>query len=465
MAIVDRGTLHIEGYYDGVLETGDYAVYEGRVYSTKPPGSAFLGVPVYWGLNQALARGPLATVMETLQGNHALAGTLRQGGTGLEDGKVHAVMTLYLVTLVTVSVPSALLGVVLYRLAGHLVPASAPRVWAVLAYGLGSSAFPYSGAFYGHQMVAVMLFGAFALAHGMGTSTRPGLRALAVGALLGYAVITEHPAALIAAPVMVYLFLRLPDRRHIGLALLGGLLPGVLWMGYNMAVFGRPIAFAYEYEPLFHDVNTEGFFSLSYPRAEALWGITFGSYRGLFFLSPVLLFALAGLVPMARQRTWRAEFWLCLWAVGSFMLFNGSSVMWQGGHGVGPRYLVPMLPFMVLPLALAAAQWARMGWVRGALAVATVWSFTAVWAQTLGGQNYPDYTLNPLFRYSLPRLLAGDVARNLGMGLGLTGWLSLAPLLLALALLVGLLSLWAAESRDSVARPALAGADPGVPRA
>jgi hypothetical protein len=58
-------------------------------------------------------------------------------------------------------------------------------------------------------------------------------------------------------------------------------------------------------------------------------------------------------------------------------------------------------------------------------------SILNVWSLTLGGQYYaPDTILNPLIKYSWPRLLAGDVARNWGMILGLRGVVSVLPLLM-----------------------------------
>ncbi|RMF41200.1 MAG: hypothetical protein D6755_12845, partial [Anaerolineae bacterium] len=45
----------------------------------------------------------------------------------------------------------------------------------------------------------------------------------------------------------------------------------------------------------------------------------------------------------------------------------------------------------------------------------------------------PDWTPNPLFNYSLPYWREGNIARNLGMALGLKGISSLLPLLMILA--------------------------------
>src|SRR5512145_3109553 len=44
MAIVDQGTFVIDDYYEN---TGDYALYQGKHYSDKAPGTSFLGVPFY----------------------------------------------------------------------------------------------------------------------------------------------------------------------------------------------------------------------------------------------------------------------------------------------------------------------------------------------------------------------------------------------------------------------------------
>lgn len=428
MAIVDQRTLYIDDYYDGHTATGDYAEFGGRIYSTKAPGTAFLGVPVYWAF-QKVARGNVVKwALGLLRANEAIDSTLRAAGSGLLPEKLHAALALYVVTFCAVSIPSALLGVLVYRFAGHFVVSQLPRVWAVLVWGLATNAFPYAGSFYGHQIVALLLFAAFFLAFLIGCGRiRPAL-ALVVGVALGYAVITEYPTALIAGAVFVYLCQRLSQKRWIGLAVLGGSLPGFLWIGYNQAIFRKPIAFGYEHATLFRDVNTAGFFSLVYPQLEALWGITFGSFRGLFFLSPVLLLAFPGFCRLACCRAWREEFLLSVWAVLIFLLFNGSSVMWQGGFAVGPRYLVPMLPFLVLPMASFVERWGRSRWVRALVAALSTWSLLAVWAETLGGQHFPDFTRNPLFRYSLPSLLDGDLARNLGTVCELSGWASVVPL-------------------------------------
>jgi hypothetical protein len=132
------------------------------------------------------------------------------------------------------------------------------------------------------------------------------------------------------------------------------------------------------------------------------------------------------------------------------MLFNSSSVMWSGGFSLGPRYLLPMLPWLALPLALALARCWPYAAGRGLIAILLGWSIFAVWAETLAGQSFPGYERDPLWSMALPSLAAGEVARNWGTLLGLPGLWSLLPLLVLVGLLLsrlaGPLSAWPGRS-------------------
>ncbi len=437
MAIVDEGTLSIDHYYQN---TGDYAAFNGHYYSDKAPGSAFLGVPVYAAIRPILHSAPVQQVMNRLAQTDAFGATLKKEGTGLLTDKIYFAIVLYILTIITVSIPSALLGVLIYKFLGIFTERGAWRVAAALLYGLATNAFPYSGAFLSHQMVAFLLFGAFYLAYLIGQGRASVYWTFLVGLMLGYSVITEYPTALIAAAVFGYVWLILPDRRWMAALVAGGLPPGLLIMAYDWAIFRNVLPVGYMHSEMYTDIHSQGFISLVGPSAEALWGITFGSYRGLFFIAPILLLAVPGFVTWWRQGKYRREWGVCLWAVVSFILFNGSSVMWQGGYSIGPRYLVPMVPFMAVAMGACLIRWGDRRWVKLPAIVLGAWSVAAVWAETLGGQSFPDWTPDPLFNYSIPNLMAGDVARNLGMALGQSHFASLVPLAVILA---GLAALWA----------------------
>jgi hypothetical protein len=52
-----------------------------------------------------------------------------------------------------------------------------------------------------------------------------------------------------------------------------------------------------------------------------------------------------------------------------------------------------------------------------------------VWAASISGQDFAPITIaNPLTDFFWPKLVAGDITRNLGMVVGLSSWYSLLPL-------------------------------------
>src|SRR5690606_36532602 len=87
----------------------------------------------------------------------------------------------------------------------------------------------------------------------------------------------------------------------------GGLLPLVLLVVYDLVAFGTPIPVGYSHSALWQDQHHTGFMSISYPHFEALWGLTFGSFRGLFVRAPWLLLALPGALLWWREGQHRAE--------------------------------------------------------------------------------------------------------------------------------------------------------------
>jgi len=431
LAIVDKGTLCIDDYYQN---TGDYALFEGHYYSDKAPGTSFLGVPVYWVFKQLVGLGAIEKLVDRLETNPAMTNTLVKDGTGLQSGKVRFALAMTFVTFFVVAVPSAFLGVLLYWWTKYVTNRYLYRLSVPIIYGLLTNAFPYSNMFFGHQIVAILLFAAFLILFRIEQREMSSVWLLLVGFMLGYALITEYPTALIAVGLCIYALLAVPNKRWLSGMVLTGFLPGIPLMVYNYMIFRTPMPVGYQYSELYTEQHSSGFLSLSRPHLDALWGITFGSYRGLFFISPVLLLALAGFVVWYHRRVFRRAWWICLYVVIGFFVFNGSSIMWQGGWSIGPRYLLPMLPFLAMGLVYFFDAWGERLWARVVTLILATWSFFAVWAETLGGQHFPDWTPNPLFNYSLPLWAAGDIARNAGMVVKLSGWASLLPLLVGLGI-------------------------------
>jgi hypothetical protein len=347
------------------------------------------------------------------------------------------------------------MGVLLAKIVERSTGCRTAAILSALIVGLATPIFTYSQAFYGHIPAAACVVGALALLV-LTEGPVSDQRLFGVGLLLGTAVLVEYPAALAGLPVAV-LALVVARWRAAILGVLGASAPLALLAIYDLVAFGTPMPVGYEHSTLWQDQHQTGFLSLTSPSVDALWGLTGGQFRGLFVVAPVLLLALPGVVIGLRTRATRR---LTLTACASFvamLLFAGSSVMWWGGFAVGPRYVLPAVPLLAIPLGCCIA-WANRLQPAGRLAglglvvFLGVVSATLTWGLTLARQGYPPDTIpQPISQYMWPALREGDVARNLGMAVGLDGLLSLAPLVLILVLGVGVVGLGRLRSREATA--------------
>jgi len=437
-AVVEDGTFQIDPY---VKNTVDYAKVGDHYYSDKAPGVSFVGIPVYALLKGMLDLPIMDGLIEFLTNNEAFKSTLRQDGTGVLEQKVRFAIAQVILTWVTASLPSAVMGILLYRITGRLFERPWTRIAVVLGYGLLTPAFAYAGAFYGHQLSATCLLGAFYLTF-MGKKPLSTKSLQAIGFLLGYSVITEYPSVLIVGVMTLYTFSVLEDRKRIMWIMLTGGIVALFWMFYNQIVFGSPVSVGYSYSELWIEQHETGFMSLTLPHWDAIWGITFSRFRGLFLLSPWLLLTFPGFILWGRSGHFRTEFWVALLASLSMFVFNSASIMWWGGFAVGPRYLLPALPFLSMSIVFAFSAWMERPWMRGLLVVLFIGSLFATWGLTLADQAFPPDTVrNPLVDYAWPNWQDGNIARNLGLVLNLQGFSSLLPLGFSMVMLLLVLRL------------------------
>jgi hypothetical protein len=148
-----------------------------------------------------------------------------------------------------------------------------------------------------------------------------------------------------------------------------------------------------------------------------------GRYRGLLFYAPIVVLALPGWAMLIGRR-WLDAALVSFLAVLAVFVVNLSYPEWTGGWSTGPRLLVPLLPFAMIPVAAALSApgaWGRAFlWLASALAIAggvLMFLFQGV------GARIPQDVADPLLDVvwpvwtdrSLPTWWTGErFAKNLG---------------------------------------------------
>ncbi len=389
-AVVEEGRTTIDSFHGN---TGDKAFKDGHYYSDKAPGTAILGVPVYGVLKAA----------------GAISGTPTPAQVDAVAALAWAISGLTTVALV----------VLLVR---FLIPLTG-EPWALfmgVAFGLGSIAFPFATMLFGHALSAATLFASFWLLHRW-RRTAGRWEPVLAGFLAGWAVLTEIPVGLGVAVLAAY---ALWLGRGVALRfVLGGLPVALLLGGYNWVVFGSPFSLGYQYATIFAAQNAQGIVSIVLPSPTVLVDLLLNP-RGLLALAPWFALAPLGLLA-ARDRSIRGEVLVCAAMCVAFLTYNSGALNPFGGWTPGPRYLVPMLPFATILVALAPRR------IRIVTVILVAYSLLTMLAATTTRPNAQELYENPLLQLWLPRLLSGDLADTLAWRrFGLAGW---TPLLLLLA--------------------------------
>ncbi len=334
MAIVDGGTFAIDGPEARNLPLGpDVSRNEetGRLYPNKAPGTSLALTGAYWVARQAVGD-------ELDLRTYTFVGRLVVG-----------------------IVPTVLLGLVLFRRyapsLGRLATAG-----AVLMYVVGTPAASYAHLAYGHQLAACLLAMGVVCVVDATESDRPGL-ALLGGLSAGCAVAVEYGAVFAGLPIgfaLVFGYTRSEAGRVMLASLAGAVVPLIGLAAYHNAAFGSPWTTGYHtvVDASFAAKHGQGLLGLGWPTLEGLHATLTSADGGLLWWSPAVVFALVGLVRAAtRVGSFRGEARVWLSLVGLYVLV-ASSLSFEGGWRIGPRYVVVVLPGVVLGFA-AALQWAR----------------------------------------------------------------------------------------------------------
>ena len=382
--------LHV----DTAAVTGDLAFARGHVHPNKAPGTSFAAAPAYavvWALERVAGIDPDDAWVLTL--NAWLTGAL------------------------SVGLVAALGTVCFRRLASRWTEGRvADSVFATVAFAFGTLYFPYATMLYDHDLVAAALLAALlfafdARADGELPPAAARWRLVAAGACAGAAVVASYLSAVAAVILALYVARRV--RRPGGLLVFaaGSALPLALLAAYNVASFGTPLTTNYAWQNvLFRNTESRLLDVFGAPDWGLLATLLVSPVRGLFAGSPVLLLGVAGLFAMLRSKNLRAEGLVCAAMFLHVLAFNMTFKAWHGGWAAGPRYLIPAIPFLALPIALVRP---RHTWIRPALLAVSIAGMSLVtavdaqvpWVERINPPASPPWTMSPVWSVDLPQFL------------------------------------------------------------
>ncbi len=235
-------------------------------------------------------------------------------------------------------------------------------------FAFATAAWPYSRSFFREPLTILAYLLAF---YGLFRYRSPAPRRLLWAALsgfaLGLALTTKQIGVAIIPSLMLLAFAY--ERRHSSLRL-----PAYGRSAFTMALaFALPLAVmlllnrwytattlegveTFARDVVDYTINPQLSSSAPIRMLRASVGLTISPYKGLLWFSPALILGLAGAVPFIRRHPW--EGLALLGAVAAHLLGYSRYNYWSGGVTWGSRYMLQVVPFLIL---LGAPVWAWLG--------------------------------------------------------------------------------------------------------
>ena len=94
---------------------------------------------------------------------------------------------------------------------------------------------------------------------------------------------------------------------------------------------------------------------ISGPFLVGFFGILFSPGKSLFLFNPLTLFGCLAFMLFLRQQ--RKTAFLFGWLIVSHLLLFSSWWSWQGGMGWGPRLMLVVLPYLILPIGFLLREY------------------------------------------------------------------------------------------------------------
>lgn len=362
-SIIEENTLNIDSFYN---ETGDRSYYKNHYYTDKPPGMSFLATPIYklWEIVHRYynPQTPQDTFKEEMiYYVNDVAFTYYPNPGSFE------LISMFLITTFTSSLISALTVLLLYKISKYFTNNELQRILLASIYGLGTLAFPHSLVFTGHAVETFFGFLSFYLLFKFKKNPLQKRIPFLAGIFLGFGIVVGYSILLISIICLLYAMSIRKD--YIYIFVIGtsiGLLPLIV---YNYSIFSNPLDFAGRLEyietisipqnlkKIYINQNSgilstvQNFIRLKSTSIPIILQILIFPSKGIFFYYPILIFSIIGIVYIYKK--YRIESVLLLFLFILFICIIPFQVLiwWGAFSGFGLRYLLPTIPFLMIPLA------------------------------------------------------------------------------------------------------------------
>ena len=427
-------------------ETKDKAWVDGHFYSVKAPGLALATVPVYLALDgagaQSLAKDAAKNVRHVEQQRwrpfseppYAEHGFSATRATRVNTSVEFGTPMVWALALFGALIPAVIMLLLVRALGDRIEPGFGTA--AALTLGLATMVMTFASEYFPHVAGATLGFGAFALLWRERERASSAILVAVAGLLAGLAVTFEYQLGLVALVLFAYALWRPAPRlpRAAGFAA-AALLGAAPVLAFNQWAFGSPLQFAYADAVSVQGLhghaqlglNDEGFFGISLPEPGAAVDLLL-SGRGLLTLTPVIALALAGVIAMRRNGR-RAESNVILAVAAAYFLYTAGYWLPFGGGTPGPRFLIPMLPFLALGFAVAWRRWPAQ--TLGLAIPSALYMLAAAATHPLIGEESTATWAERIYRGELEHTLLS------AFGVG-EPWIAIAPVALAVLAAVAL---------------------------
>jgi hypothetical protein len=221
-----------------------------------------------------------------------------------------------------------------------------------LAFGFSTPIWVYSKSFLTEPLTTALLL---ASVLGLLAFKRSGRRRhlFVSGLCAGMTVLVKYAMLMAVAPIVVFFLASCFPMKHRSseLSVFSGLgrlfifsiplvLCGIVALWYNQARFGSVLASGYGLE-----VSREGFGT---PLLVGLFGQLFSSGKSIFLYAPVLVLSWSGFYFFKRKFAAEAFLFASIFIINA--LFYSKFISWAGDGSWGPRYLIPFIPLLLVPI-------------------------------------------------------------------------------------------------------------------